>query len=99
MGDQETPGTLPAVTNKCQVEPRERRTSERWGRSLGRAHRAIDDMGMAWQVVAWQPSSRCITSSAVKLHLSLGGPMHVATILDQIDLGAMALPSFQRGYV
>ena len=25
--------------------------------------------------------------------------MKIATILDQIDLGAMALPEFQRGYV
>ena len=25
--------------------------------------------------------------------------MQIATILDQIDLGAMALPEFQRGYV
>lgn len=25
--------------------------------------------------------------------------MQVATILDQIDLGSMALPEFQRGYV
>jgi uncharacterized protein with ParB-like and HNH nuclease domain len=25
--------------------------------------------------------------------------MKISTILDQIDLGAMALPEFQRGYV
>ena len=25
--------------------------------------------------------------------------MQIATILDQIDLGSMALPEFQRGYV
>ena len=25
--------------------------------------------------------------------------MHIQTILDQIDLGSMALPEFQRGYV
>ena len=25
--------------------------------------------------------------------------MHIQTIPDQIDLGAMALPEFQRGYV
>ncbi|MBC7324292.1 MAG: DUF262 domain-containing protein, partial [Moorella sp. (in: Bacteria)] len=25
--------------------------------------------------------------------------MKIATILDQIDLGSMALPEFQRGYV
>lgn len=26
-------------------------------------------------------------------------PLKIATILDQIDLGSMALPEFQRGYV
>ena len=56
---------------------------------------------MQGDMARWnRPPGSCMKDELVSTNASMGTSlMKIRTILDQIDLGSMALPEFQRGYV